>query len=153
MSIHVVNKGKEGEREVVRELAGIIEQCIQSEPDWDPETVKALREAPQRNQNQSAVGGGDINLLGISFEVKRQETLSVNAWWAQCVTSAKRNNDLPVLLYRQNRKAWNVVMAADLRYSSTGSIRARVTVDYDTFKSWFYQWVKQKVREGALTRI
>ena len=153
MTIHVVNKGKEGEREVVRELAYIIEQCIKSEPGWDEETIRTLREAPQRNQNQSAVGGGDINLLGISFEVKRQEALSVNAWWAQCVKSANRNGDVPVLLYRQNRKAWHVVMVAELRYSSSGSISDRVTIDFDTFKSWFYQWVKQKVRDGALTRI
>lgn len=153
MSINVVTKGKEGEREMVRELAYVIEKCIASEPGWDAETIQSLREAPQRNQNQSAVGGGDINLLGISFEIKRQETLSVNEWWRQCTASAMRNNDLPILIYRQNRKAWNVVMMADISYSPSGAIRARTTIDFDTFKSWFYQWVKQKVRDGELTRV
>lgn len=153
MSINVVTKGKEGEREMVRELAAVIEACIRSEPSWDAETIQLLRDAPQRNQNQSAVGGGDINLLGVSFEVKRQEALSVNTWWAQCVKSAQRNNDVPVLVYRQNRKAWHVVMGASIAYSHSGSIAARVTIDFDTFKAWFYQWVKQQVRDGKLTRV
>lgn len=149
--IHVVNKGKEGEREIVRLLREVIEQCIASEPSWDAETMQLLRTAPQRNQNQSAVGGCDINLLGIAFEVKRQQVVSIPAWWRQCTASAVSVNLLPVLLYRQNNKAWNVVMRADIPYSPTGALTAVVRIDLDTFKAWFYQWVKDRVRRGLMT--
>lgn len=152
MSINVVTKGKEGEREICNTLLGLIQMQITAKG-WDEKTASILRASVQRNLQQSAVGGGDINLLGISFEVKRQETLAVPAWWRQCVASAARNGDKPILIYRQNRKAWNVVMEASLWYSGYGHISAPVTVDYDTFKTWFSLWVCEVVREGKLMRI
>ena len=109
--IHVVNKGKTGEREVVDMLATEI-YYLMHQHQYDDATKAALHGIVQRNQNQSAVGGGDINILGLSVEVKRCETLAVEQWWRQCETSAMRNGDVPVLIYRQNRKAWQVVMPA-----------------------------------------
>lgn len=152
MAIHVADKGKEGERELVRILAAVIERVI-ADNAYDPDTVATLRAAPQRNQNQSAEGGGDINLLGISFEVKRQEQLSVNTWWRQCCVSAQRNKDVPVLVYRQNRREWHVVMMAHLYVSPTMQLPTRVTTDMHALEVWFYQWVKERVRLGEMPRV
>ena len=152
MGINIVDKGKEGEREIVRLLSIVIERVI-ADGCYDEQTVSLLRAAPQRNQNQSAVGGADIQLFGISFEVKRQETLSVNTWWKQCTDSARRNEDMPILIYRQNRKAWNVVMMAHLYVAPTQHLPARVETDIDTFEKWFFHWVKACVASGYLDRV
>lgn len=151
--IHVVNKGKEGEREVVRilnaELTRVCEQL--NLPTAEREIVMQLA---QRNQNQSAVGGGDIDLLGISFEVKRQETISVGKWWEQCCKSARRNGDIPVLIYRQNRKAWHVVMNGFLPVGvGTSPMGARVTITLDTFLSWFCNYATRQITNGNYTRV
>lgn len=150
--VHIVNKGKEGEREVANILRTVIEKVIETE-NYDDETVSTLRGLVQRNQNQSAEGGGDINFMGISFEVKRQETLSVNQWWKQCTTSAARNGDVPILMYRQNRKPWNVVMMVSMYVTPTLHLATRAEVDLPAFESWFYQWVKARVAAGELGRV
>lgn len=149
--VHVVNKGKEGEREVCRLLNGVIQDIAGN---FDLETQEQLAGVVQRNQNQSAVGGGDINLFGLSIEVKRQETLSVEQWWRQATASAARNQDKPVLIYRQNRKAWHVVMDGYLPLTNMTRMHgARVEVSLDTFLAWFRSWVLQKISEGELSRV
>lgn len=150
--VHIVNKGKTGEREIATLLRGIIYRVVQDEG-YDEETANTLYMLVQRNQNQSAEGGGDINLLGISFEVKRQEGLAINQWWKQCTTSAARNGDVPVLMYRQNHKAWNVVMMVNMYVTPTMQIPTRAQVDMVAFEAWFYQWVKAKVAAGELGRV
>lgn len=152
MSINVVTKGKEGEREVVRMLNDELERLITSEG-YGEDVISVLRGVAQRNQNQSAVGGGDINLFGLSLEVKRQETLSVEQWWRQTCTSAHRNGDKPVLIYRQNRKAWNVVMDGYVPLPSGAQLGARVQIHIEEFRSWFRSWVQDKIRSGELSRV
>ena len=98
MTINVRQKGQEGEREIAKILNQIVA------------TVQAERQLPkyetrdelfQRNQNQSAVGGSDLsNPMGLEIEIKRQEALSVNTWWKQCVESAARTGGVPVLMFR-----------------------------------------------------
>lgn len=150
--IHVVNKGKTGEREVVDLLATEIYYLIHLNG-YDDETKAALYGIVQRNQNQSAVGGGDINILGLSVEVKRCEQLAVEQWWRQCTTSAARNGDVPILIYRQNRKPWNVVMYGWIGLADGSHMRARVTIGVDEFKVWFQGWAKHKIARGELNRI
>lgn len=153
--IHVVNKGKEGEREVCRLLNGVLQEILTEMKGLDEQTRAAVRSIVQRNQNQSAVGGGDINLLGLSIEVKRQETLSVDTWWKQAQASAARNGDKPVLMYRQNRKAWHVVMDGLLPVAAGYSVTtgARVTIDLDTFLRWFGFWAERKISYGEVNRV
>lgn len=153
MAINGQNKGKEGEREIARAMNNIIKDCLVAHgmPVPDVDIV-------QRNQNQSAVGGNDLsNCFGLSIEVKRQEQLSVNTWWAQTVKAAQANNETPVLLYRQNRKPWRVVTmvwlplpGGDGVWAST-SIRAEF--DWDTFQAWFKQWVDRKLQNGEMPRV
>lgn len=148
--VHVVNKGKEGEREVCRLLNGVIQSIAGN---FDLQTQKLLDGVVQRNQNQSAVGGGDINLFGLSIEVKRQETLAVEQWWRQAVKSAARNGDKPVLIYRQNRKAWHVVTAGYVPIADGKLVGADVTISLDAFLQWFRYWVLQKIADGELSRV
>lgn len=106
MTVNIRNKGQRGEREIVdwcndvyREVHELLSMQLPPKP------------IAQRRQNQSAVGGMDIdNTCGYAFEIKRQETLKVNTWWEQCVISASETGKRPVLLYKQSRKPWQVVL-------------------------------------------
>lgn len=152
MALHAQNKGKEGEREVAKVLNSIIHQVLEKHGVPIPE-----RDIVQRNQNQSAVGGSDLsNTFGVCIEVKRQEQLSINTWWKQAVEAARHNNETPVLVFRQNRKAWRVVMMGKLPFladAHSADLVARVEVDWDTFQEWFYHWVDRKIANGEQVRV
>lgn len=108
MALHGLNKGKQGEREVANALNAVVRTVLERHG-YTEETIENLERAVQRNQNQSAVGGRDlVGTFGFAVEVKRQETLAVDAWWRQCVAQAERVREVPVLVYRQNRKPWRV---------------------------------------------
>lgn len=141
MAIHVVNKGKEGEREVAKILNGIVAKV---RDELKLPQFATRDELFQRNQNQSAVGGSDLsNPLYLDIEVKRQEQLSINTWWKQCTEAAARSGGIPVLIFRQNRKPWRVCMLADIPLQPSGASAyrtlgpCRVEIDLDTFKAWF----------------
>ena len=107
----------------------------------------------QRNQNQTAVGGNDLtNCFGLSVEVKRQETLAVPQWWAQTVASAKRNNETPVLIYRQNRKPWRVRLPVHIPVPGNGFGVVVAEIDIDSFKQWFQEWVYSAILLGDKVR-
>lgn len=62
-----------------------------------------------RNLTQTRMGGADtIDIPGVALEVKRQETLQLNAWWEQ--TLAQAGDRMPLLAYRQSRKPWLFVI-------------------------------------------
>lgn len=139
MALHAQNKGKVGEQEVARMLREIIEAIILSKPELNESQINKLREAVQRNTNQSAAGGCDIMIFGVAIEVKRQEVLSLNKWWTQCLISASRNNHVPILIWRQNRKEWQVKMQTRLPLPETDAfVSADTIVSIDDFKTWFY---------------
>lgn len=157
MGIDIRQKGAEGERQVIQMLTPII-TTVMRELDFPPDKIAQALKMVQRNQNQSAVGGNDLsNTFGLSIEVKRQEQLSVNTWWKQCEDAAKRNNELPVLIYRQNRKPWRIrtygflhTPAADGGWTS---VRAFVEFDEATFKTWFAAWVRGKLLSGYEAKV
>ena len=154
MAINIRTKGQKGEREIQRALEPIVRK-VMSEGGY-PLPEKAI---VQRNQNQSAVGGSDLsNTFGMCIEVKRQEQLSVNTWWNQCDAAAKRNGEVPVLLYRQNHKAWRCVMMGALALpQSQGqgglTMRVRVEISFDEFLQWFEQWVRRKLVSDGTMRV
>ena len=93
-----------------------------------------------RNLEQVRSGGHDLNgLPHFSIEVKRQEKLSINTWWAQACTQAEELGRVPVLAYRQNFKDWNFVlplasinsMFNDEAEKYSGN--HRMTIDLDSF--------------------
>lgn len=157
MGIDVRQKGAEGERQVIKMLTPIIIQ-VMTEMEFPQEKIDAAMKMVQRNQNQSAVGGNDLsNTFGLSIEVKRQEQLAINTWWQQCETAALRNNELPVLIFKQNNKPWRFITYGFLHVpadnASWTSLRARVEFNEDTFKSWFRAWVKGKLLNGYEAKV
>jgi hypothetical protein len=154
MKLNPRTKGASGEREVATMLNQIIVQVMTGMA-YPPEQIAAAEKSIQRNQNQSAVGGCDLtNVMGMAVEVKRQENLQIPAWWRQTVAAAERNNELPVLMYRQNRKPWHVRTYAWLTLPGTapGSWSRQKQIvaefDIDTFKAYFAQWVSAKLEQG-----
>jgi hypothetical protein len=152
MTINIRQKGAEGEREIVKILTAITVDVMRSLNSPEEEVEKALKMI-QRNQNQSAVGGNDLsNTFGLSIEVKRQEALSPGTWWAQCVAAAERNKELPVLMYRQNRKPWRIRTFAWLTVPTDsggwGYQQSIVEFGMDEFKAWFTAWVRGRILQG-----
>lgn len=153
MGINVRAKGQTGEREVVHLLNAIIERVLDSQ-EWPEDVVNLSRMCIQRNQNQSAVGGSDLNgVFGLGVEIKRQENIQIDKWWQQCTSQAARNNEHPVLLYRKNHQPWRCVTLghAPLPGGRMGSMR--VQFEEDSFTTWFYQWVYYKMMSGDLPRV
>ena len=153
MAINIRQKGAEGEREIARELNRIIQSVLDYHGLDDPD-VPVI----QRNQNQTAVGGNDLsNVFGLGIEVKRQENLCVNVWWKQCINAAERNGEFPVLLYRQNRKAWRCVLLTQLMLPPAGSLSAvqytRAEISWDDFQIWFREWVSRKIAAGEWVKV
>lgn len=91
-------KGANGEREAAKLLVEWIAPVYQS-LDLDPPTL-------ERNLMQSRMGGFDlVGLEWLALEVKRQENVSLPAWWRQTLRQAN-TEQVPFLLWRQNRTPW-----------------------------------------------
>lgn len=149
MSINIRQKGQEGEREIQRALEPIVRRVLGKL--GIPLPDKAII---QRNQNQSAVGGSDLsNTFGLAIEVKRQEQLSINTWWAQCVKAATESDEVPVLLYRQNGKKWRCVTLVWLTLPDTSSqIQVRAEMDFESFLRWFEEWAERKIVQNEVPK-
>lgn len=105
--INGIKKGKAGEREAANWLAKIFN----------------LSEAPTRNLKQTREGGHDLNgFQPFCIEVKRQETLAKRDWWLQVTSSVTEEYNIPVVMYRQNRKKWKFLISAIYIGVDTGFI-------------------------------
>jgi len=146
--VNARDKGQGGEREIADMLSGIIYNVSLSR---NPDKLQAAKNASsvQRNQNQSAVGGADlVGTLCFAIEIKRCETLAVSTWWKQCLEQARRNGKIPVLMYRQNRKAWHVVTVAQALGCTTFA-DMRVEVSIEDFKTIFRRVVEYHIDAGG----
>ena len=130
MSLMSRNKGKAGEREVVKLLQPVVNE-VYSAMDLE---IPIL----QRNLMQSDRGGFDIaGLEWMALEVKRRETMALNAWWVQTLKQA-RYDQVPVLLYRGNHEPWRACLLGMLPMGYREDwLQARVTVDLPDFLTWF----------------
>lgn len=126
-------KGQEGEREVIKLLEPIVKECGQG--------------MLFRNLDQTRSGGHDIiGLDWIAMEIKRQEVLDIDNWWKQTIRQAGEDK-IPVLIYRQSRQPWRVIMWARL-YNSVHL--TRVTITFNDFKLWFRdQLISRQVAPSA----
>lgn len=146
MALNAQQKGKEGEREVTRELNAILDGIL---VDLGLPPQNPAKPRIQRNQNQSAVGGCDLTgTFELAIEVKRQEQLAVNTWWAQCVKSAEELGHKPVLIFRQNtpgggRKSWRVITTVQLEIAGAESLECRAEITYEDFKRFFRAWARE----------
>lgn len=103
----------------------------------------------QRNQLQTAVGGCDLTQTwGLAIEIKRQEQLSINTWWAQCEASANRLQQEPVLIFKQSRVARRVIMYGWLMYPNVlpGEVpwkRVRTEITWEAFLDFYQERVRR----------
>lgn len=122
------NKGKSGEREVIRLLQPVVTQVYQ-EFNLEPPRL-------QRDTRQADGGGSDVSGLDwMALEVKFHATPAVATWWAQTVKQAGRSR-VPILLYRTNNQPWRCRMLGLLGSPSAGRT-CPVTVDLADFLVWF----------------
>lgn len=139
--VHVVNKGKQGEREAIKFLQPTIDKVYTQ---LGVEAVQLFR-----NQNQSALGGYDIDgLPWIALEIKRQEQLNLNAWWKQ-VTKAASADQVPVVMFRQNHKKWRFLMPVWLHTGGQGHMQVRAEVTKEAFLEWFEERLKYEVLKAS----
>jgi hypothetical protein len=151
VTINAQAKGKTGEREICDLLRVESMRCFQENAWIEQGDRDRIFASIQRNQNQSAVGGHDIGFMGLSIEVKRCETLSVPQWWRQCVVSAGAAQARPVLIYRQNRKAWRVKMETMLPIDrGSSSIWCTAEFEIDQFEIWLRLYIAAEVRAGRV---
>jgi hypothetical protein len=153
-SINIRQKGANAERDIADDLNFIIND-VRSAMGL-PALAKPM---VQRNQNQSAVGGKDLTgTFGLAIEVKRQEQLSINTWWAQCLASAKELNEIPVLLFKQSRQKWRCIMPVALALPVSpavtySSLTSRAEIDYETFKLYFRERVGRTLYNNAAQEV
>lgn len=152
--VNARQKGNRGEREICDFLNPIV-QKVMRELGHKEEVIGNLANSIQRNQNQSAVGGSDLNhTFGLAIEIKRQELLNINTWWKQCIAAAKRNNEVPVLLYKQNHKPWRCVTYGALHLPAGAMLyQVRMEFSLEDFLCWFENWVTHSLKNGEKVRI
>ena len=127
------NKGKRGEREIKDLFIDLMQTAELATGQ------RGVSEFVKRNTTQSDRGGDDIvGIPLLSIEVKRQETLQLNQWWQQAVAQGNKQKLQPVLIYRQNRKAWRVQTWAVLCQPQRQSTAwARCDVELVAFLDWY----------------
>lgn len=144
MGINIRQKGAGAEREIADELNLII-NVVRMQLGMQ---VMAKPQV-QRNQNQTAVGGCDlVGTYNYAIEVKRQEALSINTWWKQCCVSAEELGMTPVLLFRQSKQKWRVLLYANVP-SSSGQThhKVRAEISWDDFKAMFREAVTEDFKQ------
>lgn len=123
MTINSRRKGKEAEKQIVRQLNH-----------WHKE-AGGDGTAFARNLQQTRDGGCDIicpEYLRMAIEVKRSERLELRAWWAQAVAQAG-DDKTPVLIYRQSRMAWRVRLEQRLCLRCGTGTTELVDIDLEAF--------------------
>lgn len=121
-------KGKRGEREVVRILQPIVDQVYGE----FGVRVPLL----ERNLQQSHRGGFDIaGLEWMALEVKYREEFAVDAWWEQTLAQCGQHQT-PILFYRRNKVEWKVRLYGMLQANGV-FLHTPVTVDLAIFRQWF----------------
>ena len=121
--MHALNKGKGGEREACYWLSSILGEEF--------DIKRAL--------GQARDSGADIlSIPGLVIEVKRQETLNLNGWWWQVCRAADAKGDVPVLMYRQNKRKWRFCIPG---YLLLVGMPGRIELEEAEFAYWLRHWV------------
>jgi len=131
-----LDKGKRAEREIVKLLQPVVTRVYQA-------AGKELISL-ERNLTQSHKGGYDIaGLDWLAPEVKHHETLQVSSWWLQTVRQAGKDR-VPVLFYRQSRRAWSVRLRVSLKLSKS-VITMPGEISMEAFIIWFEKRLTEEV--------
>lgn len=127
-------KGKAAEREVKDLLQPVVNEVFAERKMVPPKLG--------RNLMQFADGGHDISgAPGIAVEVKRCETLQLDAWWAQAQEQANRVKLLPVLIYRKSHMRWRVRMMGLLPVGNGSNVHTLVDIDCQDFLEWYRHYL------------
>lgn len=127
------NKGKRGEREVVKVLQPSID-LVYNEFGVEPPQLL-------RNQMQSAVGGFDIvGIEWMALEVKFCEQLQLSQWWVQTTRQASAGQT-PTLFYRKSHCKWRVKFEAKVNHG-----RKIVVIPVDVEIGHFIQFFQMRLR-------
>ena len=136
-----LNKGKRGEREVVRVVQPVISE-IYSGMGLEPPSI-------ERNLNQSRKGGYDIaGLDWLALEVKYQEQENLSGWWKQCKDQAGPNQE-PVLLWRRNGGKWRCRMFGHLDAGGIYKVRCPVDIGLEAFLLYLKLRIKKELTASA----
>ena len=124
-----LDKGKRGEREVVKLLQPIVDR-VYNELGIEPPVLK-------RNTLQSFAGGYDIiGIDWLALEVKFQERLQIDKWWQQTIQQTAQGQ-FPVLFFRQARKKWRVIIGISLIPDDCTLMHSRAEIPLETFLEFF----------------
>jgi hypothetical protein len=126
------DKGARGEREVIDMLQPIVDKAYEDAyPDVSQITLRQITPQLKRTSSMQADGGGcDVcGLPWLALEVKRCETLQLDAWWQQCLQQAKPSQ-MPVLMYRQSKHRWRVRCWLQIAVASTAVVADLSMADF-----------------------
>lgn len=131
------SKGARGEREVINMLQPIVDKvCIETQS----EQISLLR-----NSLQSRQGGYDmLGLDWLALEIKRCETLNLKSWTEQCLAQASKHQ-VPVLIYKQNNRAWQVMMHGLLVPGGSTNLKVWCGVSVESFLAYFEMKLKHEL--------
>lgn len=145
MGINVRVKGATGERQVALELNAAIGMVMREMGFPESEVNKGFTQV-QRRQNQSAVGGKDLEgTFDLCIEVKRQEKMLIDQWWLQTCNSTGPN-EKPVLIYRRNGEGWRARMYGFVM-TNNKEMCFPVILEWKDFMDWFREYVREKLSE------
>lgn len=131
------NKGKRGEREVIKLLQPVVDEVYSACGQQPPLLL--------RNLMQSDRGGFDIvGLEWLALEVKFQETLALGAWWSQTLEQCCEGQ-VPMLFYRRSRVAWRVRLWAWLPPEDY-SVRVLADIDVDSALVYIKRELEQRIK-------
>lgn len=133
--MNIRNKGKRGEREVAELLDSTWEKIQRKKDPSGP----ILRIASTFHDK-----GADLySIEGLAIEVKRHETLNLNSWWRQAEIQADNLGAIPIVMYRQNRKAWSVMLPA---YLLVVGASGYLITTWEVFEVWLEHYLSRSVR-------
>jgi hypothetical protein len=148
--VNIRSKGQRGEREAIDLLQ-----------EWLAPVTAAAKVDPvelSRNLTQTREGGYDVvGLDWLALEVKRHENLQVSTWWKQTLRQA-RPDQIPMLMYRQNRTPWKFRIRTTVAHYSPCGRSGLSTLTFDLgseeAKLWLQTefWVRlRQIIDGDVT--
>jgi Holliday junction resolvase len=133
------SKGARGEREIVQLLQPVV-NLVYGDMGRVPPTL-------QRNTIQSHKGGYDlVGVDWMAIEVKRCETLSLNAWSSQCIGQAKEGQT-PILFFKQNNQKWRVMMHSILVTGGASNLKVWGEIRMDDFLVYFDYRLRHELKD------
>ena len=129
MASSKVAKGRRGEQEIQALIQEVADAAYRE------------RGLPAPEISRGKHGRDLIGLPWLAPEVKRHEAAgaaSIDDWWDQARRQA-RGGQVPVLIWRQNRRPWHVVLPVAVTIPGTAQrVVTRGDITLDAFRAWLH---------------